>query len=117
MIKAAEKYGYDNDYTTWESIRRVQAGLVGEVLATLGICRSGIAGEKSNGIALRVLTLHKVICILTQFLTHPSRKPGFCSCLVISYPYIAPLTALRIALMSAACIGFGCRYRCRLRPI
>jgi len=31
MIKAAEKYGYDNDFTTWESIRRVQAGLVGEV--------------------------------------------------------------------------------------
>jgi hypothetical protein len=31
MIKAAEKYGYDNNSTTWESIRRVQAGLVGEV--------------------------------------------------------------------------------------
>lgn len=28
---------------------------------TLGICRSGSAGEKSNGIVLRVLTLHKVI--------------------------------------------------------
>ncbi|KAE8441225.1 hypothetical protein EG329_005625 [Mollisiaceae sp. DMI_Dod_QoI] len=31
MIKEAEKYGYDNNSTTWESIRRVQAGLVGEV--------------------------------------------------------------------------------------
>lgn len=43
MIKAAEKYGYENNSTTWESIRRVQAGLVGEVFCDFrhlpfGIC-------------------------------------------------------------------------------
>jgi hypothetical protein len=30
LIVAAEKHGYDNIPETWESIRRVQAGLIGE---------------------------------------------------------------------------------------